>query len=99
MADVKTRYDVIIVGSGAGGATIANELAATGRKILILERGPDNWNSTYVFIDRRYRTTELWYDRQGRPCVHEPDADDRGERNARGRSSQGSPWRLMGELS
>jgi len=73
MTDARTRYDVIIIGSGAGGATIANELAPTGKKILILERGdhlqrsPDNWNSTYVFVDRKYRTNERWYDREGKP--------------------------------
>jgi len=33
------RYDVIIIGSGAGGGTLAHKLAPTGKKILILERG------------------------------------------------------------
>ena len=67
------HYDVIVVGSGAGGATLAQRLADTGKKILILERGdhlargPQNWNSTYVFVDRAYRTKELWYDRTGAP--------------------------------
>lgn len=32
--------DVVIVGSGAGGATAAYELAKRGREVLILERGP-----------------------------------------------------------
>lgn len=71
--DVKTHYDVIIIGSGAGGATVAHGLAAAGKKILILERGQHlartrfNWDSKYVFVDRRYRTTELWYDKDDRP--------------------------------
>ena len=59
-------YDVIIIGSGAGGATLAQSLAPSGKHILILERGehlpvePDNWNSTAVFVDKKYRTNEQW---------------------------------------
>jgi choline dehydrogenase-like flavoprotein len=64
--------DVLIIGSGAGGATVAHDLALAGYSVLILERGPplpveaDNWNPTAVFIDRKYRTSERWLDRQGR---------------------------------
>ena len=67
------HYDVLIIGSGAGGASVAQNLAEAGKNILILERGehlprdPRNWNSTYVFVDRGYRTDELWYDRLGHP--------------------------------
>ncbi|MBS0386613.1 MAG: GMC family oxidoreductase, partial [Proteobacteria bacterium] len=67
------HFDVVVVGSGAGGASLAQSLAPTGLKILILERGahlergPQNWNSTYVFVDRGYRTKELWYDKEGKP--------------------------------
>ena len=35
----QTRYDIIIIGTGAGGATLAKRLAPSGMKILILERG------------------------------------------------------------
>ena len=72
MADT---FDVIIVGSGAGGATLAQRLAPTGKKILILERGEhlpreaENWDSKAVFIDHRYRTKEQWYDKRGKPFV------------------------------
>ena len=68
-------FDVIIIGSGAGGATLAQRLASTGKKILILERGEHlpreaaNWDSKAVFIDRKYRTKEHWYDKAGRPFV------------------------------
>jgi choline dehydrogenase-like flavoprotein len=66
-------FDVVIIGSGAGGATLAQRLAPTGKKILILERGEhlpreaENWNSKAVFIDHRYRTKEQWYDKAGKP--------------------------------
>ncbi len=68
-------YDVIVIGSGAGGATVAQRLAPTGKKILILERGEhlpreaENWDAKEVFIRHRYRTSEHWYDREGRPFV------------------------------
>jgi choline dehydrogenase-like flavoprotein len=68
-------FDVIIVGSGAGGGTLAKRLAPTGKKILILERGEhlpreaDNWDSKAVFIDHKYRTKEHWYDKQGKAFV------------------------------
>ena len=69
------HFDVIIVGSGAGGGTLAQRIAPTGKKILILERGEhlprevENWDSKAVFIDRRYRTKEHWYDSRGKPFI------------------------------
>jgi choline dehydrogenase-like flavoprotein len=70
---VDQHFDVIIVGSGAGGATLAQRLAPTGRKILILERGPhlpreaENWDPKSVFIEHRYRTKDQWWDKHGHP--------------------------------
>ena len=67
------HYDVIIIGTGAGGGTLARKLAPSGKKILILERGdyvkrePDNWNSRSVNVDGKYNTKEIWYDRDGKP--------------------------------
>jgi choline dehydrogenase-like flavoprotein len=67
------HFDVVIIGSGAGGGTIAQRLAPTGKSILILERGEhlpreaENWNARSVFIQHRYRTQEKWYDRAGKP--------------------------------
>ena len=66
-------FDIIIIGSGAGGGTIARELAGTDAKILIVERGDfipqenQNWNPTSVWKDLRYRTTETWLDEAGEP--------------------------------
>ena len=66
-------YDVIIVGSGAGGGTLAHRLAPSGKRILILERGDwlpreiENWDAKAVFVDNRYVSDDTWYDGQGKP--------------------------------
>ncbi len=73
------NYDVIIIGSGAGGGTLARQLAPTGKRILILERGDwlkreaANWDAKAVFVDNRYISHDTWYDRDGKafqPQVH-----------------------------
>jgi choline dehydrogenase-like flavoprotein len=73
------HYDVIVIGSGPGGASLAHKLAATGKSILLLERGaylkrePANWDSKTVFIDGAYQTKETWYGGDGRkfhPGLH-----------------------------
>jgi choline dehydrogenase-like flavoprotein len=62
-------YDAIIIGSGAGGGTLALHLAQAGKRILILERGPFlpqeklNWDTSAVFLDNRYHTHEVWHDK------------------------------------
>jgi choline dehydrogenase-like flavoprotein len=67
------RFDVIIVGSGAGGGTLARQLAPSGKSILILERGDwlkreaGNWDAEAVFVQNRYVSPDTWYDRSGRP--------------------------------
>lgn len=64
-------YDAIIIGSGAGGGTLALHLARAGKRILILERGPFlpqeklNWDTSAVFLDNRYHTHEVWHDKDG----------------------------------
>jgi choline dehydrogenase-like flavoprotein len=68
-----THYDVIIIGSGAGGGTLLHRLAPSGKRILLLERGeyvprePDNWDPRSVNVDGRYNTKETWRDSTGRP--------------------------------
>ena len=73
------HYDVIIIGTGAGGGTLAHRLAPSGKKILLLERGgylprePQNWESDEVFGRKRYVTSEHWHDKHGvafRPHAH-----------------------------
>jgi choline dehydrogenase-like flavoprotein len=67
------HFDVAIIGTGAGGGTLAYALAKTGKRILLLERGrwlpreKENWDARAVFVDERYHTTETWYDRDGKP--------------------------------
>ncbi len=69
------HYDVIIIGTGAGGGTMARALAPTGKRILILERGGflprerENWDTESVVVKKRYAPNETWYffDRPFRP--------------------------------
>jgi choline dehydrogenase-like flavoprotein len=66
-------YDVIIIGTGAGGGTLARHLAPSGKKILLLERGdwlprePANWQAQDVFVDNRYVSPDIWYGPDGKP--------------------------------
>jgi choline dehydrogenase-like flavoprotein len=73
------RFDVIIIGSGAGGGTMAHALAGSGARILLIERGEAvpqedaNWNPVAVWKDLRYRATEQWVGPDGedfRPYIH-----------------------------
>src|SRR5512132_1547637 len=70
---MSTKYDVIIIGSGAGGGTLARHLAPSGKSILLLERGDwlkreqQNWDVEEVFIKNRYVPKETWYDKTGKP--------------------------------
>jgi choline dehydrogenase-like flavoprotein len=70
---VADDYDVIVVGTGAGGGTLAHTLAPTGLRMLLLERGNfltrelENWEPGPVFVDGRYISPDTWYDRDGTP--------------------------------
>ena len=61
------RYDIIVVGSGPGGASLVHRLAPTGKRILLIERGDylprstANWNAKTVFVDGAYQAPETWY--------------------------------------
>ena len=65
------HFDIIVVGSGPGGASLAQKLASTGKSILLIERGdylkrePSNWSSQTVFVDGAYQTKEFWYGGDG----------------------------------
>jgi choline dehydrogenase-like flavoprotein len=73
------HFDVIVIGSGPGGAALAQKLGPTGKRILLLERGgylprsPANWDSRTVFVQGAYQTKEIWYGADGRsfhPGLH-----------------------------
>src|SRR5215813_3914512 len=66
-----THYDVIIIGTGAGGGTLAYKLAPSGKRILLLERGSyvprekANWDSHKVVVENRYHIKDAWLDKDG----------------------------------
>jgi choline dehydrogenase-like flavoprotein len=68
----ENHYDVIIIGTGAGGGTLAHRLAPSGKRILLLERGgyvpreKDNWDTRAVVTEGKYHIKEAWHDRDGR---------------------------------
>jgi len=73
------HYDLIVIGSGPGGASLAQRLAPTGKRILMLERGDylprsrSNWDAKTVFVDGAYQATETWYGGDGQefhPGLH-----------------------------
>jgi choline dehydrogenase-like flavoprotein len=67
-----SHYDVIIIGTGAGGGTLAYHLAPTGKRILLLERGDflprekENWSTQAVVLEGRYDSSDRWVDKQGK---------------------------------
>src|SRR5258706_5323975 len=72
------HFDVIIIGTGAGGGTLLHRLAPSGQRILVLERGPflarekDNW---HYHGSVQYYSFEVMYNREGgqiRPRVSYP---------------------------
>jgi choline dehydrogenase-like flavoprotein len=74
-----STYDVIVIGSGAGGGTLVNRLASSAKRVLLLERGdwlprePQNWLAQDVFVEGRYITPDTWHYSDGeafQPQVH-----------------------------
>src|SRR5881409_2197418 len=69
---VVQHFDVIVIGTGAGGGTLAHRLAPSGKRILLLERGDyvprekDNWSTKAVNLEGKYNTKEVWRDAEGR---------------------------------
>jgi choline dehydrogenase-like flavoprotein len=75
----RANYDIIIIGTGPGGATLAYALRNSGASILLIERGdflpqePENWSPKALYSDERYATEDRWQDEKGRlfrPGVH-----------------------------
>jgi choline dehydrogenase-like flavoprotein len=76
---VEPHFDVVVIGSGAGGGTIARALAGRDAEVLVLERGDwlpqekENWDPTTVWRKQHYRSEEHWLNGQGRsfrPFMH-----------------------------
>src|SRR2546428_8407890 len=69
---MSNHYDVIIIGTGAGGGTLAYRLAPSGKRILLLERGDyvprekENWDTKAVVLEGRYGAKEAWRDKNGK---------------------------------
>ncbi|MDW5312594.1 GMC family oxidoreductase [Rhizobium sp. PL01] len=63
--------DIVIIGSGIGGATVASALAGSGARIAILERGerladtPETRNYRSIFVDGHFRPKEMWREPDG----------------------------------
>ena len=73
------QFDIVIIGTGAGGGTMAHALSTAGARILIVDRGDfvpqedENWSPDAVWKRLRYQTAERWLDREGRefrPYTH-----------------------------
>ena len=66
-------YDLIVIGTGPGGAALAQRVAFSGKRILLIERGDylprsqGNWDAKTVFVDAAYQANETWYDKHGKP--------------------------------
>src|SRR5499425_2863206 len=66
------HFDVIVIGTGAGGGTLAYRLAPSGKRILLIERGDyvprekDNWSTKAVNLEGKYNTKEVWRDKDGK---------------------------------
>lgn len=65
--------DIVIIGSGIGGATTAAGLAASGAEILVLEAGerladrPENRDPRAIFQRGFFRPKEQWFEADGTP--------------------------------
>ena len=69
------HYDVVIIGTGAGGGTLLHKLADSGKKILVIEKGnfipkeKENWDTEAVFTKGRYKTKDEWFSSDNKAFV------------------------------
>ncbi|MGL6340360.1 MAG: NAD(P)-binding protein, partial [Waterburya sp.] len=98
------HYDVIIIGAGAGGGTVAYSLAPTGKSILILERGgylpkeDDNWNPDAIFQGRKYQIAEKWLDQDDKAFLPQAFYNVGGNTKAYGAALQRMREEDFGEI-
>ncbi|MEM7759228.1 MAG: GMC family oxidoreductase [Cyanobacteria bacterium P01_A01_bin.40] len=99
------HYDVIIIGAGAGGGTVAYALAPTGKRILIIERGgylpkeEDNWNPEAIFQGRKYQVEEEWLDRENNTFIPQAFYNVGGNTKVYGAALQRMREKDFGELT
>jgi len=71
MDKIAAHYDIVIIGSGIGGATILNALSDSGARILLLERGeqlPETSaarDADEVFVKQSFKSDERWRNADG----------------------------------
>jgi len=71
---MSNQFDIVIIGTGAGGGILLHKLAPSGKKILLIEKDgfipkdkeKENWDTEEVFINGRYKTKDEWYDSKGK---------------------------------
>ncbi|MFY9992991.1 MAG: FAD-dependent oxidoreductase, partial [Rhodoplanes sp.] len=69
------NWDVIVIGSGAGGAAAAYKLVKAGKRVLMLEKGhrlprdASTLSTEIVFKEGRFYTTTEWQDGRGKPFI------------------------------
>ena len=68
---MSAQYDVIVVGSGAGGGSVAYKLVLAGKRVLLIEKGPflprnaSTLDVRQVFIDGVFKNRVTWLDGNG----------------------------------
>lgn len=69
------QHDVIVVGSGAGGGSVAYKLANAGKRVLLIERGlflprdSSTLEVRQVFVDGVFKNHLVWLDSKGKDFV------------------------------
>ena len=69
------QHDVIIIGSGAGGASVAYKLVNAGKRVLLIEKGPflprnkSTLEVRQVFVDGVFKNHVVWLDGKGHEFV------------------------------
>ena len=69
------QHDVIVVGSGAGGGSVAYKLVNAGKRVLLIEKGPflprdaSTLDVKKVFVDGVFKNHEVWRDSKGNDFV------------------------------
>jgi len=69
------QHGVIVIGSGAGGGSVAYKLANAGKRVLLIEKGPflprdaSTLEVRQVFVDGVFKNHVVWLDSKGKDFV------------------------------